>query len=51
MIEQGEQAPDFELADQDDQPVRLSGLRGRRVLLRFRILCESSPADDRLFAR
>jgi hypothetical protein len=35
MIGQGEQAPDFELADQDGPPLRLSGLRGRRVVLDF----------------
>jgi len=35
MIEQGQQAPDFELPDQDSTPVRLSDLRGRRVVLYF----------------
>ena len=35
MIEQGTQAPDFELPDQDGTPVRLSDLRGRRVVLYF----------------
>jgi peroxiredoxin Q/BCP len=34
-IEQGQQAPDFELPDQDGSPVSLSGLRGRRVVLYF----------------
>ncbi len=29
----GQQAPDFELLNQDGQPVRLSDLRGRRVIL------------------
>lgn len=29
----GQQAPDFELLNQDGQPVRLSALRGRRVIL------------------
>jgi peroxiredoxin len=28
-------APDFELADSNGQPVRLSGLRGRNVVLIF----------------
>ena len=31
----GDIAPDFELPDQDGSPVRLSGLRGRRVVLYF----------------
>ena len=35
MVEQGQQAPDFELPDQDGTPVSLSGLRGRRVVLYF----------------
>ena len=35
MIEPGEQAPDFELPDQDGRPARLSELRGRRVVLYF----------------
>ncbi len=35
MIEAGEKAPDFELSDQDGQPVRLSDLRGTRVVLYF----------------
>jgi thioredoxin-dependent peroxiredoxin len=35
MIEPGAQAPDFELPDQDGRPVRLSDLRGRRVVLYF----------------
>jgi len=35
MIETGEQAPDFELPDQDGGHFRLSDLRGRRVVLYF----------------
>jgi thioredoxin-dependent peroxiredoxin len=35
MIEIGEPAPDFELPDQDGNPVKLSDLRGRRVVLYF----------------
>jgi peroxiredoxin Q/BCP len=34
-VKQGDEAPDFELQDQDDQPVRLSGLRGKQVVLYF----------------
>ena len=35
MIETGETAPEFELPDQDGRPVRLSDLRGQRVVLYF----------------
>ncbi len=35
MIEDGAEAPDFELPDQDGNPVRLSELRGRTVVLYF----------------
>jgi peroxiredoxin Q/BCP len=35
VIEQGDKAPDFELPDQDDRPVRLSDFRGQRVVLYF----------------
>ena len=35
MIQPGEQAPDFELPDQDGNPVRLSDLRGSTVVLYF----------------
>jgi thioredoxin-dependent peroxiredoxin len=35
MIEPGQPAPDFELPDQDGDPVRLSDLRGRKVVLYF----------------
>jgi thioredoxin-dependent peroxiredoxin len=35
MIETGQTAPDFELPDQDGEPVRLSDLRGQRVVLYF----------------
>jgi peroxiredoxin Q/BCP len=35
MIEPGQPSPDFELPDQDGNPVRLSELRGRRVVLYF----------------
>ena len=35
MREPGEQAPDFELQNQDGEPVRLSSLRGSPVVLYF----------------
>ena len=35
MLEAGTEAPDFTLKDQDGQPVTLSALRGRNVLLVF----------------
>lgn len=35
MIGAGAHAPDFELPDQDGEPVRLSALRGRTVVLYF----------------
>ncbi|MEA2365512.1 MAG: thioredoxin-dependent peroxiredoxin [Thermoleophilaceae bacterium] len=35
MIEPGDTAPDFELPDQDGQPVKLSSLRGQLVVLYF----------------
>lgn len=35
MIQPGDTAPDFELPDQDGEPVRLSELRGRPVVLYF----------------
>jgi cytochrome oxidase Cu insertion factor (SCO1/SenC/PrrC family) len=35
MIEPDQPAPDFELPNQDGDPVRLSDLRGKRVVLYF----------------
>jgi peroxiredoxin Q/BCP len=35
MLSAGDIAPDFELSDQDGNPVRLSSLRGRSVVLYF----------------
>jgi peroxiredoxin len=38
MITTGSQAPDFTLNDQNGKAVRLSSLRGKKVLLSFRPL-------------
>ncbi|HSZ69624.1 MAG TPA: thioredoxin-dependent thiol peroxidase [Solirubrobacteraceae bacterium] len=35
MIEQGQEAPDFELPDQDGRPVKLSDFRGEFVVVYF----------------
>jgi peroxiredoxin Q/BCP len=35
MIERGDTVPDFTLPDQDGNPVKLSGLRGKKVVLYF----------------
>jgi peroxiredoxin Q/BCP len=35
MLEQGVEAPDFELPDQDGKPVKLSDLKGQTVVLYF----------------
>ncbi len=35
MLEPGQDAPDFTLPNQDGEPVTLSALRGRRVVLYF----------------
>jgi peroxiredoxin Q/BCP len=42
MIEPGDEAPDFELPDQDGHAVRLSGLRGRPVVVYFYPKAETS---------
>lgn len=35
MIQPGEQAPEFELSDQEGNPVSLLSLRGKTVVLYF----------------
>jgi peroxiredoxin Q/BCP len=35
VIEQGQLAPDFELPDQDGNPIKLSQLRGQPVVVYF----------------
>jgi len=42
VIEPGQQAPDFELPDQDANPVKLSDLRGRPVVVYFYPKAETS---------
>jgi peroxiredoxin Q/BCP len=42
VIEPGQQAPDFELPDQDGNPVKLSDLRGRPVVVYFYPKAETS---------
>ncbi len=42
MIEPGEQAPDFELPDQDGRAIKLSDYRGQRVVLYFYPKAETS---------
>jgi peroxiredoxin Q/BCP len=34
-LEAGQKAPDFTLQDQDGNPVKLSGFKGRRVVVFF----------------
>ncbi len=48
MPEVGELAPDFTLPDQDKQPVTLSDLRGRPVMLVFYPLAFSSTCQGEL---
>ncbi|MFG3440720.1 peroxiredoxin [Nonomuraea sp. NPDC047897] len=46
----GAQAPDFELQDQHGTPMRLSGLRGRKVVLVFYPLAFSGVCQSELAA-
>ena len=48
MIEPGEPAPDFSLADQDGQTVSLTDLRGQRIVLVFYPLDFSPVCTDQL---
>jgi peroxiredoxin len=48
--EVGAMAPDFELKDQHGAPVRLSGLRGRRIVLVFYPLAFSRVCQGELSA-
>ncbi|GLX00837.1 peroxiredoxin [Microtetraspora sp. NBRC 16547] len=49
-VEVGERAPDFELQDQHGTPVRLSDLRGRKVVLVFYPLAFTSVCHGELSA-
>lgn len=48
MIEPGTPAPEFTLNDQDGEPISLSGLRGRKVLLVFYPADFSPACTDQL---
>lgn len=45
MIKQGDIAPDFELPDQDGNPVRLSSLSGKNVVLYFFPEADTTPGQ------
>ncbi|GII54897.1 peroxiredoxin [Planotetraspora thailandica] len=49
-VEVGDKAPDFELVDQHGTPVRLSSLRGRRIVLLFYPLAFSRICGGELTA-
>jgi peroxiredoxin len=49
-VEVGEKAPDFELKDQHGTPVRLSGLRGQKVVLVFYPLAFTGVCQGELAA-
>jgi peroxiredoxin len=48
MIEIGAKAPDFSLKDQNDKVVKLSNLKGKKVLLSFRPLAWTSVCRDQM---
>ncbi|WP_436761906.1 peroxiredoxin [Streptosporangium sp. V21-05] len=50
VIEVGDQAPDFELRDQHGTPVKLSGLRGKKIVLIFYPLAFSGVCGNELDA-
>lgn len=47
-VKVGQEAPDFELIDQDKNPVRLSSLRGKNVVLVFHPLAFTSICEGEL---
>jgi len=48
MIEIGSEAPDFALKDQNGKTVRLSSLKGKKVLLSFRPLAWTVVCHDQM---
>jgi peroxiredoxin len=48
MIEIGTKAPDFSLKDQNGKVVKLSALKGKKVLLSFRPLAWTSVCHDQM---
>ena len=48
MIEIGNTAPDFKLKEQNGKTVRLSGFKGKKVLLSFRPLAWTSVCHDQM---
>jgi peroxiredoxin len=50
MIVVGTQAPDFVLKDQDGKEVKLSDLRGKKVLLSFRPLAWTRVCHDQMYS-
>jgi peroxiredoxin len=48
MINIGEKAPDFALKDQNGKTVKLSDLKGKRVLLSFKPLAWTSVCHDQM---
>ena len=51
MIEPGDQAPDFELPDQDGRPVKLSDYRGSPVVVYFYPKADTRCRSQRLRKR
>jgi peroxiredoxin len=50
MIPVGGAAPDFILKDQDGKEVKLSGLKGKKVLLSFRPLAWTIVCHDQMYS-
>jgi peroxiredoxin len=48
MVEIGNKAPDFALKDQNGKTVKLSGFKGKKVLLSFRPLAWTSICHDQM---